>query len=91
MKKICNLLLVMIMVFNMFVPCTIFAEEITEKIYRYDGYTIKYEIANSWTNNQNINITISNIGDEPIIGWALKYDAGGEISGLWNGTIYSCN
>ncbi|MCH5349263.1 MAG: cellulose binding domain-containing protein [Oscillospiraceae bacterium] len=66
-------------------------DEVTEKIYEYDDYTIEYNIISSGTNDQNINITISNTGKESIIGWTLKYDAGGEISDLWDGTIYKNN
>ena len=86
MKKIRNLLLVMIMIFNVVAPCTVTALELTEKVYTYNDYIIAYNIISSWTNNQNINITVSNISDESIVGWALKYDAGGEINGLWNGS-----
>lgn len=38
---------------------------------------------------QNNEIKIKNIGSETISNWALKYDAHGEISGLWNGIAYS--
>lgn len=58
-------------------------------VYIGNGYVVYYDIKNSWDNNQNIEIKIKNIGSEPIANWALKYNAHGEINGLWNGVDYS--
>lgn len=43
---------------------------------------------NEWTNNQSVQVTVTNTDDEPILNWALKYDAKGEINDLWNGSVY---
>ncbi len=64
MKKTCRLLLVMVMVFSVFLPINANAEEITRKLYELDGYTVEYNIAESWANNQNITVTIENTGSE---------------------------
>ncbi|MBD5145232.1 MAG: S8 family serine peptidase [Ruminococcus sp.] len=90
MKK-CSWILVLIMLLDVLFPITVSAENLTEMIYRYENYTIKYDVVNCWENNQNITITILNTGSESISGWALKYDAGGKISGLWNGIVYDNN
>ena len=60
-------------------------------VFDYNDYVVEYAVVNEWGNSQNIEVKITNTGIEPIYNWALKYDAGGEISGLWNGVIYSCN
>ena len=60
----------------------------TLNVFEYDNYNIKYSIVNEWDNNRNIEITFTNKGNETIYNWALGFDAGGEILGLWNGTIY---
>ncbi len=56
--------------------------------YTYDGYSVEYNVTNEWEGNQTVEITVSNTGDESILNWALKYDAEGEISNLWNANIY---
>lgn len=78
------------MVLNVLVPINVNAEDMTRKFYKYDSYIIEYQIIESWANNQNINITVTNTGSEAIVGWALEYNAGGEISGLWNAAVYNC-
>ncbi len=57
--------------------------------YNYDGYKVEYNVQNEWTGFQNIDVRITNTGTEPILNWALGYDAGGEILGVYNGTILS--
>ena len=52
--------------------------------YTYDGYKVDYAVTNEWFGNQNVNVTLTNTSNEPILNWALGYDATGEISGIWN-------
>lgn len=79
------------MAFNMAasMPLNVFAAGGDTKIYKKDGYTITYKIGNKWDKHQNIHVQVSNTGDESILNWALKYDACGEIDGIWNAGIYS--
>lgn len=78
------------MALNVLAPINVSAEYMTKKFYKYDSYIIEYQIIKSWKNNQNINITVTNTGSEAIVGWALEYNAGGEINGLWNAVVYNC-
>lgn len=57
--------------------------------YTYDGYKVDYAVTNEWFGNQNVNVTLTNTSNDPILNWALGYDATGEISGIWNGYVYS--
>lgn len=91
MKKICSFLLVVIIMFNISVSLKVIAAEDIERTYTYEGYTITYNIISSWKSNQNVSITITNTSNESIVGWALKYNANGEIYDLWNGIVYSSN
>lgn len=68
------------------IPVT--AEETTLQTYSGDGYEVSYSIKGSWDGNQNIEVALTNTGSESLLNWALKYDAHGEIGGLWNGTVY---
>jgi len=52
---------------------------------------VNYVVTNSWGNNQTVEITITNIGDEPIRNWALQYDFNGTITNMWNGRVHSEN
>lgn len=58
------------------------------KVYTHDGYTVEYTVKNEWTGNQNIEVTITNTSDDVLSGWAMGYNAFGEIGGLWNAKIY---
>lgn len=57
--------------------------------YNYDDFSIEYNVQNEWTGFQNVDVKITNTGTEPINSWALGYDAGGEIMGVYNGIIHS--
>ncbi len=56
--------------------------------YSYDGYDVEYSVYNEWDNGQTVQIKVINTGDDSILNWAFKYDAEGEITNLWNATVY---
>ncbi len=60
-------------------------------IYDYDGYTVEYIIHNEWDGYQSVEVKITNTGTKPVLNWSVGYDAGGEVTGLWNGEVYSQN
>lgn len=76
------------MIFNFTSSFFVFAENYSQT-YEHDGYSISYTVSAEWGNNQNISVKIKNTGTEIIENWALQYDAGGEINGLWNAQIFS--
>lgn len=84
--KITSILLTVILLLNC-ISSTVFAIEDQIKMYSYNNYDIKYNVIDSWENNQNIEITITNTGEEPIENWMLSYDFCGEIQGIWNAEI----
>ena len=57
-------------------------------VYTYDGYEVSYSVTNEWNGGQNVSVTITNTGSESILNWALKYDAEGSITNLYNAVIY---
>lgn len=65
--------------------------EIGKKTYNYDGYSVDYNVTNEWDGAQTVELTVSNTGTDPILNWALKYDADGEISNLWNADLHEQN
>lgn len=68
---------------------TVFAATDTTT-YSYDGYDVEYSILGEWINGQTVEVKVTNTGDDSIMNWAFKYDAEGEISNLWNATVYDC-
>lgn len=57
--------------------------------YSYDGYDVEYSVLNEWDNGQSVEVKVTNTGDDSILNWAFKYDAEGEIGGLWNASVYN--
>lgn len=76
---------------NMLATMPVAAANENKTLFSYDGYDIEYNITNDWGNGQNIVITVTNTGDEPILNWAFKYNSASEINGLWNATVYDNN
>ena len=56
--------------------------------YTCKGYTVEYTVRGEWQGHQNIEVAVTNTGDEILSGWSVGYNAGGEISGLWNAKVY---
>ena len=91
-RRIISIFMSVIVLINIIVPVYASAADVADNnssVYIGNGYVVYYDVKSSWGNNQNIEIKIKNIGSETISNWALKYDAHGEISGLWNGIAYS--
>lgn len=57
--------------------------------YSYDGYDVEYSVLNEWDNGQSVEVKVTNTGDDSILNWAFEYDAEGEISNLWNASVYN--
>ena len=88
-NQLTSAIISLVLAATMTTPTYVFADEETVRTYEGEGYEVTYKVTGSWVGNQNVEITLANTGDEPILNWALKYDAHGEIGGLWNGTVYS--
>ena len=57
--------------------------------YDLDGYSIDYTVTNEWIGHQTVAVKLTNTSDEPILNWALGYDAHGDIENIWNGNVSS--
>ncbi|MCL2019436.1 MAG: cellulose binding domain-containing protein [Oscillospiraceae bacterium] len=55
--------------------------------YNYDGFSVTYTVNGGWADNENIQITLTNTGTEPIRNWGLQYEPHGNIVGIWNGEV----
>ena len=87
-KRITALTVSAMLMLNMAATAVPVSAEGESKVYTHDGYTVEYTVKNEWTGNQNIEVTITNTGDDVLSGWAMGYNAFGEIGGLWNAQIY---
>ena len=69
-------------------PITVHADNsATNSTFQGNNFKVTYNINNSWQNNENIGIAVTNTSTESIENWAFKYDASGEISGIWGGAV----
>lgn len=66
-----------------------FAEESNKKIYTYDNFDVEYQVDSAWDGAQAIKVKITNTGEESILNWYLKYNAGGTVENLYNALLYS--
>lgn len=89
-NKIITIIMIILICIILF-PFSYVSAEVNNDTYTYNNYNIKYKVSNIWDNYQNIEIEVINTGDEAIYNWALRYDAGGNISNVWNGTIHNSN
>ena len=87
-KRVTALTMSAMLMLNITATAVPVSAESGSKVYTHDGYTVEYTIKNEWTGNQNIEVTITNTGDDVLSGWAMGYNAFGEIGGLWNAKIY---
>lgn len=88
LKRMLSAMLALTMTTSMMSSMPVMAADETVRTYSGVGYEVKYDVTGGWGNTQNIQVTLTNTGDEPLLNWALMYDAQGEIDGLWNGTIF---
>lgn len=88
LKRTVSAVLAASMAASVFTAVPVYAET-GSTTYTYDGYKVDYTVTNEWFGNQNVNVTLTNTSNESILNWALGYDATGEISGIWNGYVYS--
>ncbi len=88
-KRFIALLSVAVLLAGSF-PCSVKAQENTQRVYTHEGYEIIYSVSGRWNGNQNINVTVSNTGGEDICGWALSFVPGGEIYSIWDARIMDC-
>lgn len=89
-KKSVSAILAAAMSLSLFTTIPVSAD-IGRTTYNYDGYSVDYNITNEWDGAQTVELTVLNTGTDSILNWALKYDAEGEISNLWNADLYEQN
>lgn len=90
LKKSVSAILASAMSLSLFTAIPVSAD-IGRTTYNYDGYSVDYNVTNEWDGAQTVELTVSNTGTDSILNWALKYDAEGEISNLWNADLYEQN
>jgi hypothetical protein len=52
--------------------------------YEYEGYSVCYDIIDSWDDMQKVSVSIQNTGSDDIENWMLYFDPKGEITDIWN-------
>lgn len=62
-------------------PSTVKAANV---LYKDDTCIMEYETISQWDSGYNMNIIISNIGEESIVDWAFELQTSDNINNLWN-------
>ncbi|MBQ6944069.1 MAG: cellulose binding domain-containing protein [Ruminococcus sp.] len=88
--RLTSIIIIFFMCISIFVTIPINASVYTN-VTEYENYCVEYFVTNEWDGYQNIEIELTNISDKPLYNWALGFNAGGEVSGVWNGVIYKNN
>lgn len=88
MKKIVSLLLSIIIMFNFTVQTVAAYGDELVRTYESGGCAITYTIVSEWTGNRQISVSVKNKTEETIRNWALKLDSTGEITNIWNASVY---
>ena len=57
------------------------------RAYQSENCTITYSIANEWSGNQQISVSITNDGEETLRNWAIMFDNSGRIANIWNADV----
>ena len=90
-KRIISFAASLSLIGSVIAPINALADEETTASFTGDGYTVTYEVKSGWVHNQNVEVTLTNTSNEPLLNWALIYNAQGEINGIWNGVIFDSN
>ncbi len=85
-KRVLAGILAVIMLVTTIPPMTAVAAVGTTK-YSYNGYDVEYTVTGEWSTGQNVEVKVTNTGDESILNWAFCFDAGSEIVNIWNASI----
>lgn len=88
-NRMISILISALICLTVIMPINIKADNGEIGIFNYSGYSVEYKVVNEWEGNQNIEIKFTNTGSEPIYNWALRYNAGGNIEGVWNCVVYA--
>lgn len=89
MKKLISLLMSAIMLFQLSVQVFAAYPEEHTRSYEAGNCTITYTVQNEWDSYRQIEMSVTNNGEETLRNWALKFDCSGEISDIWNAEVYS--
>lgn len=94
-RRITSIILIIVITVGI-IPQSVFAqerdyEEETNKIYTSNNCTIEYKETSSWDNYANVEVTITNNGNETIDKWQLSYKYEAQIAKIWNAEVVSEN
>lgn len=64
-----------------------FADDVPATAFNYDGYSVSYNVTNSWGDTEVVSITLTNTGDNPIENWMLYFDPNGDVTSIWDAQI----
>ena len=82
MKRIISVILTIAMVLGISIETFAAYGGEKSRAYQSENCTITYSIANEWSGNQQISVSITNDGEETLRNWAIMFDNAGEITNI---------
>ena len=87
MKRIISVILTIAMVLGISIETFAAYGGEKSRAYQSENCTITYSIANEWSGNQQISVSITNDGEETLRNWAVMFDNAGKITNIWNAEV----
>lgn len=87
MKKLISLLISAIMLFQLSVQVFASYPEEHTRSYETGNCTVTYTVQNEWDSYRQIEMSVTNNGEETLRNWALKLDCSGEVADIWNAEV----
>lgn len=63
------------------------ASNSASQTFNFNGYSITYEVENSWGNTEAVNVTLTNTGESTIEDWMLYFNPNGKITSNYKSQI----
>ena len=89
MKKLISLLISAIMLFQLSVQVFAAYPEEHTRSYETENCTVIYTVQNEWDSYRQIEMSVTNNGEETLRNWALKLDCSGEVADIWNAEVFT--
>ena len=87
MKKLISLFMSMVLLFSVGAEAFASYPEEHTRSYEMGNCTVTYTVQNEWDSYRQIEMSVTNNGEETLRNWALKLDCSGEISDIWNAEV----
>ena len=87
MKKLISLFMSIVLLFSVGAEAFASYPEEHTRSYETGNCTVTYTVQNEWDSYRQIEMSVTNNGEETLRNWALKLDCSGEVADIWNAEV----